>query len=72
MVHPHHPAHNPANAAHELFHRYDQVNLVLRFQMGFEYADNRLYGRSQYEYMLGSIDAGRAINAFFDVALPVS
>ena len=48
------------------------MNLVLRFQMGFEYADNRLYGRSQYEYMLGSIDAGRAINAFFDVALPVS
>ena len=28
--------------------------------------------RSQYEYMLGSIDAGRAINTFFDVALPVS
>lgn len=27
--------------------------------------------RSQYEYMLGSEDAARMLNSFFDVALPV-
>ncbi|CAK4016448.1 MFS general substrate transporter [Lecanosticta acicola] len=27
--------------------------------------------RSQYEYMLGSKEAGRAVNSFFDVALPI-
>ena len=28
--------------------------------------------RSQYEYMLGSEQAARTINGFFDIALPVS